>query len=227
MEFKNEHLTRQSEIIPQDRLEKTQVTIVGCGAIGSFLALGLAKTGVTDITVYDFDTIEIENMNNQFFRFSDIGKNKAVALADLVRDFTGVELKVINRAFEPHDMVGARGLLVTAVDSMSARSMLHEAVKTKMNFISHVIDPRMSAEFFALYTFDPADSSSYVKTLYTDSEAVAERCTAKSTAYTAMLASGYTMKNIKNIILGESYTKSIQWDIKQVSPFVCWANKTA
>ena len=43
----------------------TPVTIIGAGATGSWLALMLAKLGIQDITVYDFDVVEEHNVPNQ------------------------------------------------------------------------------------------------------------------------------------------------------------------
>ena len=94
----NTHLTRQLSLIPTEVLDK-RITIVGCGAIGSFLALSLAKMGATNLCLYDFDEVSIVNMSNQFFRYSDIGKNKALALRELIKDFTDVEVDAVPEAF--------------------------------------------------------------------------------------------------------------------------------
>ena len=77
------HLTRQLDLIPLNVLNKP-VTIIGCGAIGSFLGLQLAKMGMTNLTFFDHDTVSIENMSNQFYPRSAIGQNKASALYDML-----------------------------------------------------------------------------------------------------------------------------------------------
>ena len=53
----SEYLVRQLDILPPEQTI-TPITIIGAGAIGSFVALSLAKMGFDDITVYDFDKIE-------------------------------------------------------------------------------------------------------------------------------------------------------------------------
>ena len=208
MEIK--YLTRQLDIIPVDKLEMP-VTIIGCGAIGSFTGLALAKMGVTKIRVYDMDTVSEENMNNQFFRISDIGTNKAVALASLIKDFTGVVVDAHPYRFE--QVAGLTGIVITAVDTMSARKDIYTTIREMSPGVQYIIDPRMSAEFYAQYTCTPK-TSWYKNTLYSDSEAVAQRCTAKSTIYTATLAAGLISKTVKNIITGEPHPYNIQWDIK-------------
>lgn len=212
MELNHDHLTRQLDIIPLDKLG-LQVNIVGCGAIGSFLALSLAKMGLTRIKVWDNDVVSVENMSNQFFRFSDIDKPKAVALQALVEDFTNTKIKAEARLFTPADAAGLQGVLVSAVDTMAARRMIFDAVKAQPNALKFIVDPRMSAEFYQQYTVDVQNHEWYEKTFFSDNDAVPTPCTAKSTVYTATLASGMVVKTIKNIMLAQDYPKNCMWQI--------------
>ncbi len=218
--LEHDHLTRQMSLIPMECL-RTPVTIIGVGAIGSYAALSLAKMGMSNITVFDMDDVSVENMSSQFYRFKDIGKNKALALRDLVRDFTNTEITAAHVAFEPRHAPLTSGIVVSAVDSMSARRMIYEAVKNMGWMVKYIIDPRMSAEFYAQYTinpFDDADKKTYEKTLYSDEDSVQESCTAKSTVYTAGLAAGLVVKTIKDIITkSETYPRNVQWSISATS----------
>ena len=227
------HLTRQLDLIPLKVLNRP-VTIIGCGAIGSFLGLQLAKMGMTNLIFFDHDTVSIENMSNQFYPRSAIGQNKASALYDMVRLFVGdteaEPMLYVPRKFgEQHtDADNAKGIVVVAVDSMEARRMVYESIK-EMNFkVDYIIDPRMSAEFFAMYVINPHDAkdqATYEKTLYSDEQAVPERCTAKSTVYTASLGAGLVTKAIKNILLRQPYPRNTQWDIAACRPMNMWSNQ--
>lgn len=213
-----DHLTRQLTLIPMDTLD-VPVTIIGCGAVGSFLALSLAKMGITQIEVFDHDVVSIENMSNQGFRFKDIGKQKAQALAEIVSDYTNVKLVCADRKFTQADMAGRKGIVISAVDSMKARQMIWDGLLNEYNMVKWLIDPRMSAEFFTLFCMNPADAKdrvTYAKNLFKDEDAVPTPCTAKSTVYTATLAAGLVVKTIKNLILNETYPRQIHWDIKAV-----------
>lgn len=213
MQLSNAHLTRQLDIIPMDKLERTTVHVVGCGAIGSFTALQLVKMGVTNITLWDNDEVSIENMSNQFYRFKDIGTNKAVALSNLIQDFTNVKCNVVPTKWEGQAL---KGIVLAAVDSMQVRKDLFAACR-RMLGVDVVLDPRMGAEHAALYVMSPhqqVDIEAYNKTTYSDSEAVQERCTAKSTIYTVNLLSGLCAKAIKNIICGELYARVTQYSIR-------------
>ncbi len=210
--IQNEHLTRQLDIIDVRTLDR-KVVIIGCGAIGSFLTLALAKMGMTNLEVFDHDKVDTVNMSNQFFRFADIGKNKALALHDLVKDFTGTEIKYHEVLFDQENADRLAGaIVVSAVDSMLTRSEILEIAKVVG--VDYIIDPRMSAEKYAQYCYTPETFDKYIKTLYSDADAVAERCTAKSTVYTAISAAGIVTKTIKNILMKEVYPKQVQWDIR-------------
>ena len=213
MELRTDHLTRQLDLIPLEELDKTEVNVIGCGAIGSYLALSLVKMGIEKVKLWDMDDVSVENMSNQFFRFKDIGKNKAEALADLIKEFTGVGVSAYPLEYLPLMTRQLKGIVVVAVDSMRARTMIYESLVSSIHGVRVLIDPRMSAEFYMQYTVDLESHEWYKKSLYSDESAVAERCTAKSTIYTATLAAGMVTKTIKNIMLKQPHPKSVQWDI--------------
>jgi molybdopterin/thiamine biosynthesis adenylyltransferase len=219
MQFTNEHLTRQLDIIPLDILG-TPITVIGGGAIGSFTTLALAKMGFSNLTVYDHDTIETVNMNSQFYRLRDVGQLKVSALRELVKDFTGVEIRAV-----PQRYMGGifPGIVISAVDSMEVRGLIWNSHRNKSPFTRAVIDPRMGAETALLYAMNPMvekDNDSYSKTLYTDKDAVQERCTAKATMYTACMLSGQVAKTVKDLLTGE-HTRVLEWSMKH-DQFKAW-----
>src|SRR5271157_4266483 len=164
----NEHLTRQSDLIPTEALSK-RITIIGAGAVGSWVALSLAKMGFGDITVFDDDNVSIENMNCQFFPYDSIGKSKVDTLKALVKAFANVDIKAINYRYvgdKSHRTasrsklttlpVNLAGIVISAVDSMEARKLIWDNAK-KSREVSALIDPRMGAETSLMYIMDPAD----------------------------------------------------------------------
>lgn len=222
--FENAHLTRQLDLIDPGLLNES-ITIIGAGAIGSFTALSLAKMGFENITVYDFDKIEVENMNAQFYRFKDIGKPKVQALKELVYDFTEVEINAKNEKYESGQFPG---IVISAVDNMAVRKLIWNnhaeiALKTKL-----IVDGRMAAEtalVYAMNPLSPKDVLSYEKTLYSDQNAVEERCTAKSTVYTVLGISSHICKIVKDYLTHpeKKYSRVCQWSIKD-NVQQCYAN---
>jgi hypothetical protein len=214
MELLHQHLTRQIDLIPIDNLAMP-VRIVGAGAIGSFLTLQLVKMGFNDVEVWDFDTVSIENMSCQFYRFKDIGKPKVAALKEIIQDFTGVDITVHNMKFEPR--ADLRGVVVLAVDDMVARTAIWTTISNLCFQVRMVIDSRMGSESALMYVmnpFDDKDKAAYANTLYSNEDAVQERCTAKATIYTVNLLSGMVAKAIKNLACKENYPRVTQWSIK-------------
>lgn len=222
--IQHEHLTRQLDIINVDNLNH-KVVIIGCGAIGSFLTLSLVKMGLNRVEVFDHDKVDTVNMSNQFFRFKDIGTNKAEALKSLVKDFTNVDIMCNNVKFD--ETYGTKlkdAIVISAVDSMEARKLIMDLAAK--HGAQYVIDPRMAAETYAQYAYPPKDFDKYAKTLYSDADAVQERCTAKSTIYTVNGAVSLACKTIKDIIQGDAYPKNIQWDVKATSnPMIMFPNR--
>jgi len=204
-----EYMTRHLDILDPKLAASKKITVIGAGAIGSFTVLSLAKMGFTDITVYDDDVIDPENMNCQFYPISMIERKKVDALKELITDYTGVNINAIDgRVGE--DSVFEGDFLICAVDNMKTRKNLFQyswACDT-------LIDPRMAAEYCTMEVLRQGESTAnYNATLYTDEDAVQERCTAKSTVYTSVLIAGEICKAVKDITKGESYIKSLEWDI--------------
>jgi len=68
----------------QPEKQSDRIHIVGCGSVGSTVAYMLARTGVTNFTLWDFDIVEPHNLANQMFRQKDIHKPKVEALLDII-----------------------------------------------------------------------------------------------------------------------------------------------
>lgn len=66
----------------QQLLQKANVLVIGCGGLGSPVAIYLAASGVGNLHLVDFDTISISNLHRQvFYKTNDVGKSKAAVLA--------------------------------------------------------------------------------------------------------------------------------------------------
>lgn len=69
----------------QNRLLSASVAIVGCGALGSMVAMQLAGAGVGKLVIFDFDTVDVSNLQRQFFfETKDCGKKKSQVLSDRI-----------------------------------------------------------------------------------------------------------------------------------------------
>jgi molybdopterin/thiamine biosynthesis adenylyltransferase len=74
----------------QARLTRAHVAVLGCGGLGSWVAAGLACSGVGRLTLVDDDVVELSNLNRQLlFTEADIGRPKVDAAAASLRAFNG------------------------------------------------------------------------------------------------------------------------------------------
>lgn len=207
-------LVRQHDLIPARALA-TPITVIGAGAVGSFAVVALAKSGFADIHVYDDDTLGPENLNCQFYKWADVGRPKVDALADIVREFAGVDITTHRRRVTRNDTLRS-GVVITAVDSITVRSELWCAVLGSIR-TELLIDPRMGAEAVSVYAIRPRDTGHrqmYETTLHPQDESVRAPCTAKSTAYTALIIAGYVTKLVKDWVTTSAATRSMHLNIK-------------
>jgi sulfur carrier protein ThiS adenylyltransferase len=64
----------------QDKLKNARVAIAGLGGLGSNIAVMLARIGVGNLFLVDFDKVEPSNLNRQHYNTSHLGMYKTDAL---------------------------------------------------------------------------------------------------------------------------------------------------
>lgn len=111
-------------------LDSLRVGIAGAGGIGSNLAMMLVRSGVSNLTLVDFDKVEAKNLNRQHFFPEDVGKSKVKALSDLLKrldpslnlDCHDLRLTADNS----RDIFKGCDIIAEAVDEASVKVMLFE-----------------------------------------------------------------------------------------------------
>ncbi len=76
----------QADLVPQARLAREAVTVVGVGAIGRQVALQLASIGVRQLVLIDFDVVDRTNVTTQGYAHRDLGQLKVDAVRQAVRE---------------------------------------------------------------------------------------------------------------------------------------------
>ena len=70
----------------QERLAEGRVLIIGCGGLGSPIAMYLAAAGVGTIGLMDGDVVDESNLQRQIIHFTpDLGKPKVTSAAEKLR----------------------------------------------------------------------------------------------------------------------------------------------
>ena len=73
-------LLPQIEYAGQEKLTKSHALIVGAGGLGAPAALYLAASGVGKLTICDFDTVDLTNLQRQIIHTTQsVGTNKALS----------------------------------------------------------------------------------------------------------------------------------------------------
>ncbi|CAM3212744.1 HesA/MoeB/ThiF family protein [Sporolactobacillus spathodeae] len=69
-------------------IRKSTVMIIGLGAVGNWVALNLAQSGVSNFILMDKDIVDITNLHRQIaFTAADIGKSKSTVIARYINHF--------------------------------------------------------------------------------------------------------------------------------------------
>lgn len=76
--------SRNTGILETDWLVDKTAFILGCGSVGSFVALELAKAGVGKIVLVDNDTVEYHNLCRHQCGIHDVGNYKTLAIKDRI-----------------------------------------------------------------------------------------------------------------------------------------------
>jgi tRNA A37 threonylcarbamoyladenosine dehydratase len=86
--------------------EKAHVLVAGLGGVGSWAVEALARSGIGELTLVDFDHIAVSNINRQLHAIEDnFGKSKSEAMAERVRQINpSIKLNVVDEFLTPDNL---------------------------------------------------------------------------------------------------------------------------
>ena len=109
-------------------LRQAHVAIVGLGGLGSNAAVWLARLGVGNLTLIDFDKVELSNLNRQYYFLQDVGEYKASALHKLLRQINpyGAYQIFTERLTEKNipRLLGDAAIICEALDNAADKALL-------------------------------------------------------------------------------------------------------
>lgn len=117
----------------QERLAASAVVVIGCGALGSNVAMALSRAGVGRLRLIDRDFIELHNLQRQIlYTEEDVRQQipKAVAAERHLRmgnssiQVEGIVADVTNRNVE--ELVKGAQVIVDALDNVETRYLLND-----------------------------------------------------------------------------------------------------
>lgn len=112
------------------RLQRSRVLVVGVGGVGSFAAEALARSGVGQLVLIDFDKVCITNTNRQLHTMKGtVGRSKVEVMAErlrLVHPTAQVEAvpRFYNAETSEQLLEGQVDFVVDAIDNLTAKAHL-------------------------------------------------------------------------------------------------------
>lgn len=139
-------LQRMGVVDNYERIRDYSVAIVGIGGVGSVAAEMLTRCGIGRLLLYDYDTVELANMNRLFFRPEQVGMTKTdaavqtlseinpdVVLESFTLNITTVQgfetflASLKNKSFRQEKEGTGVDLILSCVDNYEARMVVNQA----------------------------------------------------------------------------------------------------
>lgn len=205
--------TSQNTIYNPEK-QRLNIVVIGAGSTGSFLALTLAKMGLKNIKVIDYDKVEEKNIPNQFFRMSDVGKFKIDALQEIIKDFTGIEIETENVKIDEDYVfdMDLNTLFIFCLDNMEGRKIIYEQLK---EFPVKILDTRFGSEGFSIHVVDLGEDED--KELYEKSlglEIMETPCGEKGVIYSILNLASEVCNIVKQIDQNEDHVKLLKREMR-------------
>jgi sulfur carrier protein ThiS adenylyltransferase len=189
----DDRFSRQEKIISTEVIGATNVAIIGVGAVGREVARTLACNGVGNITLYDFDTVELHNCTTQGYYEADVGRPKVdCTKEELLRINSKLNIDAVNDRWRPNKKKKFDGAFF-CVDSLDMRGTLFNYFNEAVGFIA---DSRIGGEQIRLVNvFDEESKAHYPTTITNDAEAYADGCHVPMIKHSAGIAANMLVQS--------------------------------
>lgn len=111
-----------------EKLSKVKILIIGCGGLGSNIAVMLVRSGVKNLTIVDFDKVDVSNLNRQNYFFYQTGQEKVSALKDILEKINPyIAVKALNMKIDElniDDLILQHDIIVEAVDNELTKMLI-------------------------------------------------------------------------------------------------------
>ena len=123
-------LLPQVEYAGQEKLTQSHALIVGAGGLGSPVALYLAASGVGQLTICDYDEVDLTNLQRQIIHTTaSIGMNKAVSAQETLYELNPeINVHTVQKKstqVEMKTLVAAADVVIDCSDNFATRYALN------------------------------------------------------------------------------------------------------
>ncbi|MEM3373708.1 MAG: HesA/MoeB/ThiF family protein [Candidatus Woesearchaeota archaeon] len=129
----------------QELIRKTSVCIIGLGALGSVCADLLTRAGIGKLYLFDYEKVELINLQRQFYDEKDVGKFKIYATKKRLKKINSdVEIFAYNKRINEKNLdlieKTKAGIILVCTDDMATRFLLNEyCIYKKKVFITGLV----------------------------------------------------------------------------------------
>lgn len=166
-------------ITGQEKLLATRVLIIGIGGLGSPIALYLAASGIGQLTLVDFDQVEISNLQRQIIHnTTTLGQEKVLSAKAHIQTINpDIHVQTIDKKINTKTLlkqVKKHDIIVDASDNFATRFAINQAcVIARKPLVSGAVI-RMEGQ---VTTFDLSkDNSSCYRCLYNETGETEDTC---------------------------------------------------
>jgi len=168
------NLNKSKEFFDPTEFEDS-VHIIGCGSIGSTVAENLARFGIENFILYDFDTIEPHNLANQMFYEHQIGRLKTLAVAETIKDINkDATIICQDKGYISQPLSGYVFLCVDSIEKRREIALMHKnnpGIKAMFDFRTRLVD----AQSYGVDWHTPKEIDTFLRsTEFTHDEAKEE-----------------------------------------------------
>jgi len=130
------------------------ILVIGSGALGIFVGLGLAYSQFRQITFMDPDVVEVTNLNRQVFFYDAVGESKAKTLSKKLNELFGIDSNAQVAYFDRNSDISTYDVVFDCVDNFETRIVLSEICKDHNKIL---ISGGTSADAGQVVIYNPAD----------------------------------------------------------------------
>ena len=115
-----------------EKLKAGKVGIAGLGGLGSHIAVMLARSGVENLHLVDFDIVDLSNLNRQEYRVAHLGRPKTEALKEQLLEINPflnitVDCRMVTDT-NAAEVFKEDDIICEAFDKAENKAMLAEAI---------------------------------------------------------------------------------------------------
>jgi len=119
--------------IDWDELSDKHIGIIGIGGLGCITSEMAVRCGVGKVSLFDFDTVELVNLNRAMYKIEDVGRSKVEVASDVLKSinpdvkFSSFNSDIMNPNFERtfEQEISQMDLILNGLDNVPAREYLN------------------------------------------------------------------------------------------------------